>query len=188
MRSVGVAVIAITLVVAVDGRTPSLSAPDGRDTNCIEAVTDSVIARLGEAFVRESMNLDAPLIDRRHPCKVCFLFQVPSQPWANAGVCAAIDSAGNLIDSFPFDGLPDCRANPAECDFPINEQTAIDIAIAHGLEEGVKPWIVQFAWGAGNGRTFVWYVQSMLHNRTLHSIVIDSNSGEVITDSRGFWR
>lgn len=80
--------------------------------------------------------------------------------------------------------LPDCVNDPGECEFPIDEEQAIEIAREAGFEEGIKPWRIGINWWA-DSLTYAWRISNVLDeygggHEIGKSMWIDAQSGEVL--------
>jgi hypothetical protein len=92
-------------------------------------------------------------------------------------------------------GVPDCTAQPGECEF-IDRQTAFSIAAAAGLPAGLSEWSACLLWepDADGAYTYQWEVGSLIgrqrHGGVWDIIRLDANDGRFIrgfTSGRGEW-
>ena len=77
-------------------------------------------------------------------------------------------------------GLPDCVRNPIECQFPIDDADARQIAEDDGLDPGIQDWRVGFTWYGGDFQTYTWGVKNYLAPDHGEGITIDANTGEIL--------
>jgi len=173
----------------------------------IDAGNRFIISRVGPDFFNNSINFNRNKSRYYPPNQMClqdpdncsaFLLhshylmvydiKIPQIPQCDEFIEFVLDSIGNIIEERDVFGLPDCVNNPGECLFPVDEAQAISIATNAGLEEGIKPWIIDFYWYGWDLRTFVWSVKNTLYEKSEGNeyyangkiVVIDANSGEVL--------
>lgn len=109
-------------------------------------------------------------------------------PENNGLIQFILDTLGTVVST--DNQIPDCITNPCECEFPISEAQALEIARNAGLEEGIKPWETQFSWYYDEEvQSYVWSVKNTLEGDENGSpglcgsgnkMIIDANSGVVI--------
>jgi len=193
---------------------PSASPDDSIPAVIIERATEFVVSRLGEHFFDGNVRFD-PNHSQAHPSlphypvefaerhpdlasrpcfRMVFDLAVREQPWAQSRIEFLVDSRGDTLPDVPVLGLPDCVHDPRECQFPIDEERAVDLAKAVGFQAGVTSWTVTFGWQQHDAphhfpATFVWRISNTLSLSPTRdegaTIVIDANSGEVLW--RGGW-
>jgi hypothetical protein len=179
------------------------SVPD----SIIEKANQFIIARVGDDFFSKYISFNDSL-SRYCPVPEFFIknpghraayllkpfysmvysLKIPEKPFVNELMDCALDTNGNVIyEREP--SIPNCLREPTECDFPIDEKKAIEIAKNAGLEAGIRDWETSFHWYYGDVKSFVWTVTNMLsenrqdgssHGKTM---VIDANTGKVIKTS-----
>jgi hypothetical protein len=159
------------------------------------------ISKVGETFFDSCMTLmwarfeplDPDHIDRgnipdwlRSPRYiVLYRLRIPEKPFVDEVVVVNIKQDGGWFkDTADDEGLPDCVSNPAECEFPIDEDAAIEIAKKAGLQTGVKPWKADFRWRGRKYGTYVWEVENTLSDTHGEAVLIDANSGAVLEMGR----
>jgi hypothetical protein len=109
-----------------------------------------------------------------------YTFKIPEKQFVNESIEIGIDIDGNVVREW---GIP---SNPDECEFPVDEAKAIEIARDAGLEEGIKEWESDFYWHDGF-KTYVWSVRNTLsatsvgepYEESGRVVIIGANSGEV---------
>jgi len=112
---------------------------------------------------------------------------MPEKSYVDAIIKFTVDSLGNVMKNRDIVGIPRCRNFPEECNFNIDEETAMLIASEMGLKEGVKEWDAGFLWDFKLER-YVWRILSTLdefggeenYKATGQEMVIDPSTGEVI--------
>jgi len=118
---------------------------------------------------------------------VIYLFRIPGKSFINEFIVLNIHEDGGWFDDTASDeGLPDCAENPLECEFPIDEEAALEIARTVGLQQGIEPWRADFNWGRRAHKTYVWEVWNTLGDRRGERVIIDANDGAVLDMSE--WR
>ena len=118
---------------------------------------------------------------------IIYNFRIPEKPYINEIVVVNIKEDGGWFQDVAHDeGLPDCVSHPGECDFPIDEAAAIEIARGAGLQDGNALWRADFRWFGRRHHTYAWEVQNDLGERHGESVLIDANDGAVI--NVGEWR
>ena len=110
--------------------------------------------------------------------QVSYGLKVPEKPFVDYGFAFELDGNGHITSL----QLPNCIANEQECDFPIDEANAIEIAKKLGLEKGVSDWKVTFNF---MDETFIWQIQNTLVADRIGEangkiMSIDANSGDVL--------
>ena len=173
-------------------------------SNSITEKTDRyVISKVGEDFFSKYITLNSNLSRYNPPDELCiqnpgscapyleksnyyivYSFKIPEKPYVDELIELTVDGEGNVIEAW---GVPDCIINPNECDFPIDEAEARQLAKNAGLEEGMADWELSFHWYGGNLSTYVWTVQNTLSEHPSGEpylasgrvVVIDANSGGI---------
>jgi len=82
-------------------------------------------------------------------------------------------------------GLPDCVSYPIECQFPIDEEDARQIAEDDSLAPGIQEWSMNFGWYAGEFQTYKWDVSNYLAPDHGEGLLIDANTGDIL--ARFWW-
>lgn len=146
--------------------------------------------RLGKDFYHNHVRSDTSHIDisweqrglEPGVCRVSLAMDTPSGA-ANPilWMRIAVGSDGRAQAEY---GVPDCVADPGECEFAISADQALAVARTAGLQSAPEDWRVSFGWREIRGTpTYAWVVSR--HRRQdgpgSHggSIVIDANDGKV---------
>jgi hypothetical protein len=119
--------------------------------------------------------------------EVAYNLYIPDKPYVNALITFTIDSSGNVFKDKDIIGIPSCKNNPAQCNWEIDEETAINIAKDNGLAKGIKQWQVKFIWNPER-QIYVWYILSTIreftgdfgYRGTGKEMILDPVSGEVL--------
>ena len=119
--------------------------------------------------------------------EMAYKFFMPEKPYVDAIIKFMVDSSGNIMKNRDIVGIPRCKLYPDECDFIIDEKTALQIASQMGLKEGVKEWDAGFLWDFKREK-YVWKILSTLtelgkddyYKATGQEMIIDPCTGEVL--------
>ena len=155
----------------------------------ILAKADSfIISTTGKDFFSKYITADF-YRTKVHPdfYEMSYKFFMPEKPFVNAAIKFMVDSSGNIMKNRDIVGIPRCRLYPDECEFNIDEESAIQIASEMGLKEGVKEWEAGFLWDFKREK-YVWKILSTLtelgegdhYKATGQEMIIDLNTGEVL--------
>jgi hypothetical protein len=154
----------------------------------LEKSNSYIISKTGEDIFN---NYIAPDFFRtRHTppyYEMVYKFYMPEKPFVDALIKFTVDSVGNVLEYQDIIGIPKCRYFPQQCNFKIDEETAMQIAANKGLEEGIKDWKVGFIWNVQQER-YVWHVLSTLNEMegdfgyrgSGKEMIIDPINGEVL--------
>lgn len=155
----------------------------------ILAKADSfIIIKTGKDFFSKYITADF-YRTKVHPdfYEISYKFFIPEKPFVNATIKFMVDSSGNIMKNRDIVGIPRCKDFPNECEFNIDEESAIQIASEMGLKEGVKEWEAGFLWDFKREK-YVWKILSTLtelgegdhYKATGQEMIIDPNTGEVL--------
>ena len=119
--------------------------------------------------------------------EVAYNLYIPEKPYVNALITFTVDSNGNVIKDRDIIGIPGCKNKPAQCNWQIDKETAINIAEKNGLAKGIKEWQVKFIWNPER-QIYVWYILSTIrefngdygYRGMGKEMIIDPASGEVL--------
>jgi hypothetical protein len=169
--------------------------PDG----VLASADEYVISKVGQAFFDSCMTwspgwscfrpLDPSNVGRSNIpdwCRwpryiVIYKLRIPGKPFVDEVVVVNIREDGRWFEDVAHDeGLPDCVSHPEECEFPIDEAAAIEIAREAGLQEGRKPWRSDLRWSGRTHRTYVWEIRNELEQLRGEFVFIDANDGTVL--------
>jgi len=185
-------------VVGVSGEFPGemLPVPD----HIVEKARAYLVSRLGSEFVSDHITY---LPDRSHTMiprderypgwpgwhVVRFRLWIEDRPFVdwNLNIRMEMDGVYRSDDG----GIPWCTRWPTECEFPIDEQRAKQIAEELGLEPGLREWHVVFTWESESG--FTWRISNVTHRAANDQpggfvVVIDANTGRWIEGPRQWGR
>lgn len=177
-------------------------APDSIPTALLRTADSILVSRVGIDFFRNYLALDSTLcsfqhvvLDHPHPkglidqephWVIAYTFRIPEKPFIDQHVSLNIGLDGTLRP-FPMRhtiAIPDCVQEPRECEFPIDEAAAMEIARKEGLEPGLKSWKAGFTWHGDYG--FIWGVRNTLSSEKQgciesgKTVTIDANTGLLV--------
>jgi hypothetical protein len=122
-----------------------------------------------------------------------YKFFMPEKPYVNETIRFTVDSTGKVLSQFEVVGIPDCNADPANCDFIVDEKIARQIASENGLPKGINDWKVDFTWDTKYNK-YVWNLMCTLkeskgefgYRANGEKIIIDPNNAVVL--NKDTWR
>jgi len=115
-----------------------------------------------------------------------YKFQAPGKNTYSPLVGFTLKVRQDKIKATDFIGIPDCITDSSECEFLIDDQSAIEIAREAGLEKGLDEWGIDYYWRVVDPETYVWAISNTISaNQSTgqskgQTVVIDANSGNVI--------
>lgn len=215
IRIILACLVALMLAGCTLSSEPSDVENDGSDQDTeipqlvIDGAAECLISRIGESFFNEYFSYqpersrfippDSYCIDHPDQCgpwlldphyRVVFVFRISEKPFVDELIEIHVDTLGVVLTDSGRIPLPDCIVNPTECDFPIDEEQAQQIAQDAGLADGIKPWVASFHWDFRQ-ETFVWTVQNTTHEDLFSGggtwISIDANTGDFIEEGGWMW-
>jgi hypothetical protein len=173
----------------------------------IERANNVVIAKVGKDFFDQNITIktestkhngpDQWCIDHPGDCSaflskpnyvVVYKIKVPDKPFVDVPSQLILDDAGTLITENGEPDFPDCMQDAKECEFPIDEAGAIQIAKDAGLAEGIKKLETSFGW-TSKEKTFFWSVRNTTRedipncSKGGSDITIDANDGKVLEET-----
>jgi len=119
--------------------------------------------------------------------EVAYNLYIPEKPYVNALITFTVDGNGNVIKDRDIIGIPNCKNKPAQCNWQIDKDTAINIAEENGFAKGIKEWQVKFIWNPER-QIYVWYILSTIREFTGDygyrgigkEMIIDPANGEML--------
>lgn len=119
--------------------------------------------------------------------EVAYNLYIPEKPYVNALITFTVDGNGNVIKDRDIIGIPICKNKPAQCNWQIDKDTAINIAKGNGFAKGIKEWQVKFIWNPER-QIYVWYILSTIREFTGDygyrgigkEMIIDPANGDVL--------
>lgn len=147
-----------------------------------------IIASTGKEFFNQYIKPDFVRTKHTPPYyEMAYHFYMPDKPFVNAIIKFTVDSVGNVMKNRDIVGIPRCKNFPEECDFIVDEQTAIQIATSMELKEGIKEWDAGFMWDF-KYKKYIWRIISTLteydyddnYKATGQELLIDPITGEVL--------
>jgi len=200
------AVVLIICPPAVWGHPTPSGSPNPIPEEVLASAREYVISKVGETFFdsyitwRPELSGFKPLVRSDNALRlnrpdwlrspryvIVYRLRIPEKPFVDETVVVNIRADGGWFEDTAYDeGLPDCVSHPEECEFPIDEQGALEIAGNAGLEPGRKPWEADFRWFGREHKTYAWEVRNELAEGFGEVVLIDANDGTVI--EKGEWR
>ncbi len=159
----------------------------------LRAADKLIVSKTGEEFFEKYITPDykeSKLIPEGF--FMSYRFYMPERPYVDEKITFGLDSSGVVLANIPLTGFPDCKADPVNCSFLVDELEAVKIAEEAGLQKGIKDWGKTFIWNAEYNK-YVWHIISTLKGNdgpdgfrgSGIEMVIDSNSGEIL--KQGEW-
>ncbi|UCD37056.1 MAG: hypothetical protein JSW54_09475 [Fidelibacterota bacterium] len=156
---------------------------------------DYLVCQVGQMFFDEYFAYDCRASRRDdQDYRVSFRFRVPEKPYIDELITVALDSIGEvIIDSSSAAANLSCIESESNCEFPIDEATAIQIAREAGLEDGIFIIHTSFYWYGGDLKRYVWSVKNTTGFERYgyefsgggQRFTIDARTGEILKES--FW-
>ena len=156
--------------------------------NVLKKADQFVLSKTGNEFFKKYITIDFSQSKHIPPnYLMVYKFYMPEKMFVDEVIRFNVDSVGNILKQYEVVGIPDCNANPMDCDFVVDEQIARQIATEYGLPKGIKEWKVDFIWEAKYNK-YVWHLLSTLkeskgefgYRADGEQIVIDPNYASVI--------
>jgi hypothetical protein len=188
VNAIFVILIALAGAPTSPPKVPSCEAVQGAENVVRNRVGDEFFERNFRfeqmIFEPRSAHLDRDSYEAEGPhYRVIWAWRVDSPVLVAAMVVVAVDLEGKDVTMGSRYGIPDCVENPGDCEFPIDRESAKDIARDAGLEPGLKPWIVAFLWSREYD-TYVWSVSNRMvgtaDRERGETVLVDANDGRVL--------
>ncbi len=109
---------------------------------------------------------------------------MPEKDYVQEEIFFTMDKDGKVLEKYEIAGIPNCKDNPEECDFNINEKQAIQIAADAGLEKGIKDWKVSFRWSTEYDR-YIWHILCVKYETGLEDTYKASGEEIIINPADG---
>jgi hypothetical protein len=153
-----------------------------------------IISKTGEDFFKNYITVDFSQSKHITPnYLMVYRFFMPEKPFVDELIRFNIDSTGNVLTQYEVVGIPDCNADPMNCDFVVDEKIAKQIAVENGLPKGIKDWKVDFIWEAKYNK-YIWKILSTSketnlqdHNRAEGELIIIDPSNAMVIEKES-WR
>lgn len=160
--------------------------------NVLKNADQFIISKTGDDYFKKYIAVD--FLQSKHITPnylMVYKFYMPEKPFVDGLIRFTVDSIGKVLTQYEVVGIPDCNANPLDCDFVVDEKIARQIATENGLPKGIKDWKVDFVWEAKYNK-YVWLLLSTLkeskgdfeYRADGEQIVIDPNNASVIYQDR----
>ena len=170
----------------------------------VDKARSIIVSRVGDRFYENYIIYDpeSSRCDLRHQdasasrdfageetYSIVFALRIPEKPFIDEFIRVSLHGSRGNLAAGNIHGVPDCVSDSQECEFPVDELSAIQIAAGDALEAGRTAWETSFHWYAGDFNTYVWVVSNTLleddGRAEGKSIVIDANTGLILW--RGGW-
>ena len=147
-----------------------------------------VISKTGLEFFKSYITSNIAKSNHTPPnYEMAYNLYIPDKPYVNALITFTVDSNGNVIKDRDIIGIPNCKNKPAQYNWQIDKETAINIAKENGLAKGIKERQVKFIWNPER-QFYVWYILSTIreftgdfgYRGTGKEMIIDPANGEVL--------
>ncbi|HEX9934238.1 MAG TPA: hypothetical protein VGB38_03490 [bacterium] len=156
----------------------------------IDASKAYLIPLFGEAYFHGHFELRAA---EQIPCearddlkseKFCtsFFYNITIRDFSTFSIVATYqDSLGNVVRP---EGVVDRVACPLlGMPFNIEDTAAVAIAQNHGLQPGLRPWVIRFYYYYGELNRYVWNVMNSMGEDAGRSMIIDAQKDSVLMDN-----
>jgi len=154
----------------------------------VEAADKFIISRVGQDFYDNYIYPDYVRTKAVPPYyHMYYILRMVETDFINEQVYFTLDEKGNIVEEFDVVGVPDCMEEPADCEFNIRKEQALEIAKREKLVEGIKPWDIAFMWSSDLGK-YVWHILSTtresgsgdFYKASGQEIIIDPNDGKIL--------
>lgn len=153
-----------------------------------------IVAKTGEEFFKKYITIDFSQSKHIAPnYLMVYRFFMPNQPFVDELIRFNVDSIGNVLTQYEVVGIPDCKGDPMNCDFVVDEKIAKQIASENGLPKGINDWKVDFIWEAKYNK-YVWKILSTSketnlqdHDRAEGELIIIDPSNTMVIEKES-WR
>lgn len=160
----------------------------------LQSSNNFIASQTGEEFFSKYISFDyyrSKKLDKKY--FMSYKIFIPEKPFVDSEIRFTVDSLGRVLADTEIYGIPKCAERSSECMFNVDEESARQIALDEGLEQGVKEWKLGFLWDAKYDM-YVWHVLSTLsesegefgYRASGKEIIIDPNDGSII--SRNDWK
>jgi len=124
-----------------------------------------------------------------------YRLKIPEKPFVDVLIQFYADTLGRITPERGVIGIPDCKSNPPECEFPIDERKAVQIATEAGLEPGIKEWKKMFVW-SDKHNMYTWIILSTFEETygpngfrgNGRELIINATTGNVVDNKEWFIR
>ncbi|MDP2362597.1 MAG: hypothetical protein Q8M94_02385 [Ignavibacteria bacterium] len=154
----------------------------------LQGADQFIISKTGDEFFKKYIIADLSQSKHISPnYLMVYKFYMPEKSFVDELIRFTVDSTGKVLTQYEVVGIPDCTANPMDCDFVVDEKIAKQIATDNGFPKGIKEWKIDFIWEAKYNK-YVWHLFSTLkesqgdfgYRANGEQIVIDPNYASVI--------
>ena len=129
----------------------------------LNKANDFIISKTGKEFFNKYITPDFARTKYTPPYyEMEYRFYMPEKNYVLGKIKFSVDTTGNVVENREVIGIPNYKHNLEECNFTVDRDSAIKIAGANGLKEGIKDWDVGFIWNPQR-QIYVWHVLSTLH-------------------------
>lgn len=162
--------------------------------NVLQKADQFIISETGSDFFKKYVTVDFSQSKYINPnFLMVYKFYMPEKPFVDEIIRFNTDSVGNVLKQFEIIGIPQCNSNPGDCDFAVDEKTAIQIANQNLLPKGVNDWKSDFVWSSKYNK-YVWEIISITkenkneeyYRAEGEKIIIDANNASIL--SKDTWK
>ncbi len=161
----------------------------------VAAGRELIRSHAGEDFTERCVRFDSDMSrawrnglgDWRYT--LAFGIVIPELDVDSSSIRFTLDAEGELVKSWPVEGVPDCLSLPGECEPAIHRTHALAIARKDVIAGSVEDCEVEFLWRSDHG--FVWEIVCQWPTNPdgggsyyCTFTVIDARCGQVV-ESRG---
>jgi len=147
-----------------------------------------IVSKTGDEFFKKYIIADFSQSKHIAPdYLMVYKLYMPEKPFVDELIRFTVDSMEKVLTQYEVVGIPDCNANPMDCDFVVDEKIARQIATEQGLPKGIKDWKADFIL-EGKHNKYVWQLLSTTRESKGEAgyrgegekIIIDANDASVI--------
>ena len=162
--------------------------------NVLKKSDKFIISRTGDEFFKKYITVDFSQSKHIVPnYLMVYRFYMPEKSFVDEIIRFNVDSTGKVLAQYEVIGIPNCNANPMDCDFVVDEKIARQIATENGFPKGINDWKVDFIWDAKYNK-YIWQMLSTTKERQGEfgyraegeQIIIDPTNASVI--NRDSWK
>jgi hypothetical protein len=126
----------------------------------ITSAEDYIKCKTGEDYFQKFIQFDSINSKKINSFyEVHFTLNDREKEFINEVIKFYVTEMGTIDESKEITGIPNCKANPSEGIFNLDENGAIEAASSYGLKEGIKDWKVNFEWTNEFNR-YTWHLLS----------------------------
>jgi hypothetical protein len=157
--------------------------------NVLQEANLFVVSKTGAEFFHNYIAVNHAKTKHLPPYyEMVYRLYIPDKPYVNTSITFTVDEAGKVVETRDIIGIPNCNKNPTLCNWQVNKDSAVAIAKAEGLEEGIKNWQIKFVWNPER-QIYVWRILTVIrefqgdfgYRGSGKEMLIDPVNGEVLS-------